>query len=51
MLGLSRSSVYYKAVPVSAGDVEMMRFIDELHLTLSILKKSLFRTACYARTL
>jgi putative transposase len=32
MLGLSRSSLYYKAVPESAGDLEMMRLIDELHL-------------------
>ena len=32
MLGLSRSSVYYKAVPVSAGDLELMRMIDEIHL-------------------
>jgi len=32
VLGLSRSSLYYKAVPVSAGDLEMMRLIDELHL-------------------
>jgi putative transposase len=39
MLGLSRSSVYYKAVPVSAGDVELMRLIDEIHLEIPVLGK------------
>ena len=32
MLGLSRSSLYYKAVAVSTRDVELMRHIDEIHL-------------------
>jgi putative transposase len=32
ILGLSRSSLYYKAVPISAQDLELMRLIDELHL-------------------
>jgi putative transposase len=32
MLGLSRSSLYYKAVPVSERDLELMRLIDEIHL-------------------
>jgi putative transposase len=32
ILQLSRSSLYYKAVPISAGDLELMRRIDELHL-------------------
>jgi putative transposase len=32
MLGLSRSSLYYKAVPISTRDLELMRRIDELHL-------------------
>lgn len=32
ILGLSRSSLYYKAVPISARDLELMRLIDELHL-------------------
>jgi putative transposase len=29
---LSRSSLYYKAVPISARDLELMRLIDEIHL-------------------
>jgi putative transposase len=29
---LSRSSLYYKAVPVSERDLELMRLIDEIHL-------------------
>ncbi len=31
-LELSRSSLYYEAVPLSSGDLELMRLIDELHL-------------------
>lgn len=29
---ISRSSLYYQAVPVSARDLEMMRLIDKIHL-------------------
>jgi putative transposase len=32
IVGISRSSLYYKAVPVSDGDLELMRLIDEIHL-------------------
>lgn len=32
MLGLSRSTVYYKSRPVSAKDLKLMRRLDELHL-------------------
>lgn len=32
LLELSRSAVYYQPVPVSEGDLVMMRRIDELHL-------------------
>ena len=32
LLGLSRSSVYYRGRPVSARDLKLMRRIDELHL-------------------
>ena len=32
LLGISRGSVYYKPVAVSAGDLALMRRIDELHL-------------------
>ncbi len=32
LLGLSRSSVYYQPVAVSASDLALMRRIDELHL-------------------
>jgi putative transposase len=31
-LGISRGSVYYEPVPVSAGDLALMRRLDELHL-------------------
>lgn len=32
ILELSRSSLYYEAVPISSCDLELMRLIDELHL-------------------
>jgi putative transposase len=32
ILQLSRSSLYYKAIPISARDLELMRRIDEIHL-------------------
>lgn len=32
MLGLARSSVYYKPRPVSTEDLGLMRRLDELHL-------------------
>ncbi len=32
LLELSRSGIYYKPVPLSAMDVELMRQIDEIHL-------------------
>jgi len=32
ILELSRSSLYYETVPVSAHDLELMRLIDEIHL-------------------
>jgi putative transposase len=32
IVGLSRSSLYYKAVPVSERDLELMRLVDEIHL-------------------
>jgi putative transposase len=32
LLGISRGSVYYEPVPVSADDLALMRRIDELHL-------------------
>lgn len=32
ILDISRSSLYYQAVPVSERDLELMRLIDEIHL-------------------
>jgi len=32
ILELSRSSLYYEAVPISGRDLELMRLIDEIHL-------------------
>ena len=32
ILGLSRASLYYEAVPLSVLDLELMRLIDEIHL-------------------
>ncbi len=36
-LGLSRSSVYYKPVPISEEDLALMRRIDQLHLEYPFL--------------
>ena len=33
LLDLCRSGVYYQAAPVRAKDLELMRQIDEIHLT------------------
>ena len=32
IVGLSRSSLYYKAVPISERDLALMRLIDEIHM-------------------
>ena len=32
IVGISRSSLYYKVVPISERDLELMRLIDEIHL-------------------
>lgn len=32
ILNMSRSSLYYKAVPISDRDIELMKLIDEIHL-------------------
>jgi putative transposase len=32
IVGISRSSLYYKTVPISNRDLELMRLIDEIHL-------------------
>lgn len=37
ILALSRSSAYYQPVPLSDGDLELMRRIDEIHLKLPFL--------------
>ena len=32
ILGLSRTSLYYEAIPTSSEDLKLMRLIDEIHL-------------------
>jgi len=32
IVGISRSSLYYKAVPINERDLKLMRLIDEIHL-------------------
>jgi putative transposase len=34
LVNISRGSAYYKAKPVSEGDLKLMRRVDELHLEL-----------------
>jgi putative transposase len=49
ILELSRSSLYYKAVPFSAGDLELMRLIDELHLKHPFMGSRSIRDQLQAR--
>ena len=43
LLELSRASLYYRPVPVSDGDLALMRRIDELHLELPFAGSRLLR--------
>lgn len=43
LLDLSRSSLYYRPVPVSQADLRLMRRIDELHLELPFLGSRMLR--------
>ncbi len=43
LLGLSRSSVYYTPRPVPAGDLALMRRLDELHLELPFAGSRMLR--------
>jgi len=43
LLGLSRASVYYQPVPVSAADLALMRRINELHLELPFAGSRMLR--------
>ncbi len=43
LLELSRASLYYQPVPVSAADLALMRRIDELHLELPFAGSRLLR--------
>src|SRR6478672_12995054 len=42
-LGISRSSVYYLPRPVPAGDLAVMRRMDELHLELPFAGSQMLR--------
>ena len=43
LLGMSRGSVYYLPRPTSAGDLELMRRIDELHLEFPFMGARMLR--------
>jgi putative transposase len=43
LLGISRSSVYYEAAPVSDADLALMRRLDELHLEFPFAGARMFR--------
>jgi putative transposase len=49
LLELSRSSVYYKPVPLSAKDLERMRQIDEIHLAYPFYGSRKIRNELWAR--
>jgi putative transposase len=48
-LELSRSSVYYKPVSLSAKDLELMRQIDEIHLAYPFYGSRKIRNELWAR--
>lgn len=41
LLGLSRSSAYYRPIPMPESDLRTMRRIDELHLELPFCERNL----------
>ena len=43
LLELSRASVYYRPVAISAADLQLMRRIDELHLELPFAGSRMLR--------
>ena len=43
LLGISRSSVYYRPRPVSDEDLELMKLIDELHLSKPFMGARMLR--------
>jgi len=43
LLGISRSSIYYQPRPVSDKDLELMRLIDELHLSKPFMGARMLR--------
>lgn len=49
ILDLSRSSIYYKPVPLSEKDVELMRQIDEIHLTYPFYGSRKIRNELWSR--
>lgn len=49
ILNLSRSGVYYKPVPITSKDMELMRQIDEIHLELPFYGSRKIRNELWAR--
>jgi putative transposase len=49
ILELSRSGIYYTPVPISAKDMELMRQIDEIHLTYPFYGSRKIRDELWAK--
>jgi len=49
LVDLSRSFVYYTPAPLSAKDVELMRQIDEIHLTYPFYGSRKIRNELWAK--
>ena len=49
LLSLSRSSFYYKPVPISTEDLELMRQIDEIHLAYPFYGSRKIRDELWAK--
>ena len=51
LLGLSRSTLYYEPRPVPAGELAIMRRIDDLHLDYRSPAAGCCATCCAAKAL
>jgi len=49
LLGLSRSGIYYKPVPPSEQEMELMRRIDEIHLAYPFYGSRKIRDELWAK--
>ena len=49
LLDLNRSGIYYKPVPLSADEMDLMRLIDEIHLAYPFYGSRKIRDELWAK--